>query len=167
MALVLAISKVLSSENLKCVEHHRLTHNRQYAFRRQWSTAALVRYPTHIWNSGVQSYVESFIVHRIVLKLSLGFGSALKKLPSYGVPSTLFNLGYPRFFLLHSACYFLGEAYKFRLIDTQNHKISAVVLWCTPPSKFFLIHINDSLVATNNPIPKFCERQHTRRQSFI
>lgn len=58
------ISKVLetpSNPRLKYLETHILINDRYYGFTKQWSIADLLTYVMHIWNSSVQTYVESSI----------------------------------------------------------------------------------------------------------
>nr|CAH7759086.1 unnamed protein product [Callosobruchus chinensis] len=139
----------------KCVnqELHQLINDRQYGFRHQRSTGDLLAYVTHVWNKLIHSFGEA---HVVALNISKAFDQLwhaflLNKLPSYGLPVKLCD----------SLADFLSDRKITVVVDgfsSSFHNINVgVPQGSVLAPTLFLLHINDLLSSTANPIHSFAD----------
>nr|CAH7732737.1 unnamed protein product [Callosobruchus chinensis] len=157
IALLSVISKVMekcvNQELMKYLELHQLINDRQYGFRHQRSTGDLLAYVTHVWNKLIHSFGEAHVVALDISKAfdQLWHASLLNKLPSYGLPVKL--------------CDWLADFFSGRKItvvvdgfSSSFHNINAgVPQGSVFAPTLFLLHINDLLSSTTNPIHSFAD----------
>nr|CAH7724573.1 unnamed protein product [Callosobruchus chinensis] len=157
VALLSVISKVVekcvNQVLMKFVELNQLINNRQHGFRHQRSTGDLLAYVTHVWNKFIHSFGEA---HVVALYISKAFGqlwhaSLLNKLPSYGLPVKLCDW----------SADFLSGGKITVVVDgfsSSFHNIKAGVPQTSVLAPIlFLLHINDLLSSTTNPIHSFAD----------
>ena len=147
------MEKAINMGILKYLERHSIISDRQYGFRQRRSTGDLLAYVTHLWTSTLERYGESRVV---ALDISKAFDqvwheSLLSKLPSYGLPTKLCRL-------IHS---FLDDRTLQVVVDgvsSKTLKINAGVPQGSVLSPtLFLLHINDLLSLTKNPIYSYAD----------
>nr|CAH7748768.1 unnamed protein product [Callosobruchus chinensis] len=157
IALLSEISKVMekcfNQELMKYLELHQLINDRQYGFRHQRSTGDLLAYVTHVWNKLIHSFGEAHVVALDISKAfdQLWHASLLNKLPSYGLPVKL--------------CDWLAEflsGHKITVVvdgfSSSFHNINAgVPQESVLAPTLFLLHIDDLLSSTTNPIHSFAD----------
>jgi retron-type reverse transcriptase len=151
----------VNTQLLKHLEQHNLIHDRQYGFRHKRSTADLLSFVTNTWNKSLELHGESQIV---ALDISKAFDQVwhdalLNKLPSYGLPPKLCN--WTSSFLSNRTLSVVVDGY-----CSSFHTINAgVPQGSVLAPTLFLLHINDLLSATNNPIHSFAD-DSTLHSSF-
>nr|CAH7717679.1 unnamed protein product [Callosobruchus chinensis] len=147
------MEKCVNQELMEYLELLQLINDRQYGFRHQRSTGDLLAYVTHVWNKLIHSFGEAHVVALDILKAfdQLWHASFLNKLLSYGLPVKLF----------------------YWLVDFLSGRKITVVVDCFSSSFYninagipqgsvlaptlFLLHINDLLSSTTNPIHSFAD----------
>ena len=151
----------INTQLLKHLEQHKLIHDRQYGFRHKRSTADLLSFVTNSWNKSLELHGESQIV---ALDISKAFDQVwhdalLNKLPSYGLPPKL--CVWTSNFLSNRTLSVVVDGY-----CSAFHNINAGVLQGSVLAPtLFLLHINDLLSATKNPIHSFAD-DSTLHSSF-
>nr|CAH7747546.1 unnamed protein product [Callosobruchus chinensis] len=145
------MEKCVNQELMKYLELLQLINDRQYGFRHQRSTGDLLAYVTHVWNKLIHSFGEAHVVALDISKAfdQLWHASLLNKLPSYSLPVKL--------------CDWLADFLSGRKItvvvygfSSSFHKINAgVPQGSVLAPTLFLLHINDLLSSTTNPIHSF------------
>nr|CAH7723554.1 unnamed protein product [Callosobruchus chinensis] len=145
------MEKCVNQELMKYLELHQLINDSQYGFRHQRSTGDLLAYVTHMWNKLIHSFGEAHVVALDISKAfhQLWHASLLNKLPSYSLPVKL--------------CDWLADFLSGRKItivvdgfSSSFHKINAGVPQGSVLT-LFLLHINDLLSSTTNPIHSFAD----------
>ena len=157
IALISVLSKVMEKcvniQLLKFLESSELLSDHQYGFRQSRSTGDILAYVTHLWTTAITNHGE---VQAVALDISKAFdqvwhSSLTNKLPSYGLPLAL--------------CRWLSSFLSNRSIAvvadgavSQPFQINAGVPQGSVLSPtLFLLHINDLLTATSNPIHSFAD----------
>ncbi|CAH2019372.1 unnamed protein product [Acanthoscelides obtectus] len=135
IALLSVLSKVMESD-------------RQYGFRHQRSAGDLLAYVTQLWSKLIQSYGEAHVVAFDITKAfdQLWHAALLSKLSSYGLPEKLFR--------------WVADFISARKISvgidgfsSSSHNVNAGVFQGSDLAPtLFLLHINDLLSCTINPI---------------
>nr|CAH7729536.1 unnamed protein product [Callosobruchus chinensis] len=157
IALFSVISKVMekcvNQELMKYLELHQLINDRQYGFRHQRSTGDLLAYVTHVWNKLIHSFGEAHVVALDISKTfdQLWHASLINKLPSYGLSVKL--------------CDWLADFLSGRKItvvvdgfSSSFHNINAgIPQGSVLAPTLVLLHINDLLSSTTNPIHSFAD----------
>lgn len=147
------MEKYLNVEILKYLELNKLIHDRQYGFRNRRSTADLLSFVTHTWNKSLEFHGECQIV---ALDISKAFdqvwhAALLNKLPSYGLP--------PKFCSWVSS--FLTNRSISVVVDGQSSDLHCINAGVPQGSvlapTLFLLHINDLLSCTANPIHSYAD----------
>nr|CAH7735187.1 unnamed protein product [Callosobruchus chinensis] len=137
IALLSVISKVMekcvNQELMKYLELHQLINDRQYGFRHQRSTGDLLAYVTHVWNKLIHSFGEA---HVVALDISKAF----------------YQLWHARLPLWsQNNCRVDGFSSSFHNINAGVPQGSVLA------PTLFLLHINDLLSSTTNPIHSFAD----------
>jgi len=157
IALLSALSKVMERiiniQILKHLEKHKLIHDRQYGFRQKRSTADLLSLVTNNWEKSLEFFGESQVV---ALDISKAFdqvwhAALLNKIPSYGLPPKL--CGWINSFLSNRFISVVidGHASNFHPINAGVPQGSILA------PTLFLLHINDLLSSTVNPIHSYAD----------
>lgn len=155
------MEKVINIQIVKYLESNHLINDRQYGFRSRRSTGDLLTYVTHLWSRAVEQYGESLAV---ALDISKAFdrvwhAGLLNKLPSFGFPTKLCDW-FKSFLSNRSITVAVdgesSEAYPINSGVPQGSILSPTL---------FLIHINDLLSLTDNPIHSFAD-DSTLHSSF-
>jgi hypothetical protein len=157
IALLPIISKVMEKavnvEILKHLETSGIINDSQYGFRHQRSTGDLLAYVTYIWESAIEGFGES---QAVALDISKAFDrvwhqALLNKLPCYGFSPRL--------------CLWLTNFLQGRSLQVVVDGASSDVLPTNAgvpqgsilSPTLFLLHINDLLTVTSNPIFSFAD----------
>ena len=157
ISLVSVVSKVMEKainiEILKYLESNKIISDRQYGFRQQRSTGDLLAYVTNIWNSTLEKHGESRVV---ALDISTVFDrvwhpALINKISAYGIPPGLCRL---------LTSFLDGRTLQVVVdgISSETFPINAGVPQGSVLSPtLFLIHINDLLASTSNPIYSYAD----------
>ena len=157
ISLVSVVSKVMEKainiEILKYLESNKIISDRQYGFRQQRSTGDLLAYVTNIWNSTLEKHGESRVV---ALDISKAFDrvwhpALINKISAYGLPPGLCRL---------LTSFLDGRTLQVVVdgISSETFPINAGVPQGSVLSPtLFLIHINDLLASTSNPIYSYAD----------
>ncbi|CAH2004669.1 unnamed protein product [Acanthoscelides obtectus] len=157
IALLSVISKVMerciNRELLDYLERHSLISDRQYGFRHQRSTGDLLAYVTLLWSKLIQSHGEAHVVALDITKAfdQLWHAALLSKLPSYGHPEQICRC---------VADFISGRKTSVVLdgFSSSSHNVNAgVPQGSILAPTLFLLHINDLLSCTINPIHRFAD----------
>ncbi|CAH2019809.1 unnamed protein product [Acanthoscelides obtectus] len=145
--------RCINRELLDYLERHSLISDRQYGFRHQRSTGDLLAYVTPLWSKLIQSHGEAHVVALDITKAfdQLWHAALLSKLPSYGLPEKL--------------CRWVADFISGRKISvvidgfsSSSHNVNAgVPQGSVLAPTLFLLHINDLLSCTINPIHSFAD----------
>nr|CAI5831821.1 unnamed protein product [Callosobruchus analis] len=124
-----------------------------YGFRKHRSTGDLLAYVTHMWNKAIQNHGESRIVAH---DLSKDFGRVwheglLAKIAAYGPPPGLRQW-------LNS---FLNDRSLFVVVEGSSSDVFPINVGvpqgCVLSPTVFLLHINELLEITSNPVYSFAD----------
>ncbi|CAH2008232.1 unnamed protein product [Acanthoscelides obtectus] len=143
---------VSSSPDLSPIETF-LISDRQYGFRHQRSTRGLLAYFTQLWSKLIQSYGEAHVVSLDITKAYdyLWHAALLSKFPSYGLPEKLCR--WVADFITDRKISVVIDGFSF-----SSHNVNAgVPQGSVLAPTLFLLHINDLLSCTINPIHSFAD----------
>ncbi|CAH1967871.1 unnamed protein product [Acanthoscelides obtectus] len=153
LALHKVMERCINRELLDYLERHGLISDKQYGFRHQRSTGDLLAYVTQLWSKLIQSYGEAHVVALDITKAfdQLWHAALLSKLSSYGLPEKL--------------CRWVADFISGREISvvidgfsSSSHNVNAgVPQGSVLAPTLFLLHINDLLSCTINPIHIFAD----------
>jgi hypothetical protein len=155
------MEKAINIQIVKYLESHHLINDRQYGFRSHRSTGDLLTYVTDLWSRTVEHNGETLAV---ALDISKAFdrvwhAGLLNKLPSFGFPTKLCS--WFSSFLSNRSISVAVDGESSETYPVNSGVPQGSILSPT----LFLIHINDLLSVTNNPIHSFAD-DSTLHSSF-